>query len=160
MAGAPQLHFTLSSSFPPQSTSLTISDIKAQIIELICCNLPSEFVKDPYNHFLLITGPNSVPTEICQGLQIQQPDMKIKHEEADTIIINQVVSAAKQGNDYIHVISDDTDVFVFLLHYYKCMNLACHIMMVQPVQSEVLLTLVQQLRNTVEMCHTSYQCMH
>ena len=40
------------------------------------------------------------------------------HEEADVIIPNQVVCLANLGCCRIKVISDDTDVFVLLVHYY------------------------------------------
>ena len=119
---------TLQSPLPPQSMSLTITDNKVQIIALICNNLPAQFQKEPCNHCLLITGPDSVPIEISQGLEIGRHDMEIKHEEADAIIINQVASAASQGSHDIHVVSDDTDVFILLLHYYKSLNLTCLIM--------------------------------
>ena len=40
------------------------------------------------------------------------------HEEADVIISHQVIYLASLGCCSIKVISDDTDVFVLLVHYY------------------------------------------
>ncbi len=71
----------------------------------------------------------SIPTEVCSGLQIIRPDLKTMHEEADVIIPNQVVYLASLGCCTIKVISDDTDVFVLLVHYYADKKLdinACH----------------------------------
>ena len=39
-------------------------------------------------------------------------DMANRHEEADVIVVNQVMSAARQGSKNIHAVCDDTDVFV------------------------------------------------
>ena len=41
------------------------------------------------------------------------------HEEANIIIANQVVPIARQTLEAIPVISDDTDVFVLLIHFYS-----------------------------------------
>ena len=70
-----------------------------------------------------------MPTEICSGLQILRPDLMIMHEEADVIIPNQVVYLANIGCCRIKVISDDTDVFVLLVHYYTDKNLTATLIM-------------------------------
>ena len=45
--------------------------------------------------------------------------MANSHEKADVIIVNEVMSAARQGYNTIHVVCDDTDVFVLLVHFCK-----------------------------------------
>ena len=70
-----------------------------------------------------------MPTEICSGLQVLRPDLMIMHEEADVIIPNQVVYLANIGFCGIKVISDDTDVFVLLVHCYTDKNLTATLIM-------------------------------
>ena len=50
------------------------------------------------------------------GVHIKIHDMANSHEEADVIVVNQVMSAARQGRKTIHVVCDDTDVFVLVIH--------------------------------------------
>ena len=56
-------------------------------------------------------------------------DLETHHEEAD-IIVQQVLKCGS-------VISDDTDVFILLLHYYHKANLAIPITMESPSQGGV-----------------------
>ncbi|KAK1891934.1 Exophilin-5 [Dissostichus eleginoides] len=44
-------------------------------------------------------------------------ELENKQEEADTIIVQQVLGCAGEAHQ-ISVVSDDTDVFVLLLHHY------------------------------------------
>ena len=57
------------------------------------------------------------------------------HEETDVIIVNQVTSAASQGYKTIHIVCDDTDVFVLLVYFYKTLNITSELLMV-PTSSE------------------------
>ena len=57
-------------------------------------------------------------------------DMATSHEEADVTVVNQVMFAARQGRKTIHVVCDDTDVFVFLIHFYKTLQITNQIIMV------------------------------
>jgi len=56
--------------------------------------------------------------------------MPNKHEEADVIIVNQVTYAARHGYNIIHVVCDDTDVFVLLVHFYNALNIASELLIV------------------------------
>ena len=71
------------------------------------------------HHKLVITGADLVPIEISNGgVVISRADLKTSHEEADNIIVQQVLScAAENAESKITVVADDTDVFVLLLHY-------------------------------------------
>ena len=60
----------------------------------------------------------------------ERPDLQTTHEEANVIVIKQVVILAYSGKHNIHVVADDTDVFVLLLHYYQLKELTCKLMMV------------------------------
>ena len=52
------------------------------------------------------------------------------HEEADVIVGNQVTSAASQCYKTIHIVCDNTDVFVLLVHFYKTLNTTSELLMV------------------------------
>ena len=84
-----------------------ICDKLVTTIELL--NLPNS---------LVVTGKIPIPTEVCNELQILRPDLKIMQEKADIIIPHQEVCLTSLGCCCIKVISDDTDVFVLLVHYY------------------------------------------
>jgi len=49
----------------------------------------------------------------------------MKHEDADVIIIQQVVTLAEDGVSSMKIICYDTDVFVLLIHYYAQEPLTC-----------------------------------
>jgi len=63
--------------------------------------------------------------------------MPNKHEEADVITVNQVVHAARQACNIIHVVCDDTDVFVLLVHFYNALNIASELLMVPSPERNV-----------------------
>ena len=56
--------------------------------------------------------------------------MANSHEEADVIIINQVMFTDREGYKTIHMECDDTDVFVVLVHFYKTLNITSELLMV------------------------------
>ena len=66
-----------------------------------------------------------MPIEISTGrVAISREDLATSHEEADSIIVKQVLScAAENEQNVITVVADDTDVFVLLLHYHHMANL-------------------------------------
>ena len=57
-------------------------------------------------------------------------DLRVTHEEADVIIVNQVVKIAQEHCTSIHVVYDDTDVFVLLIHFYASQDIYTNIYMV------------------------------
>ena len=68
----------------------------------------------------MVTGRDPVPVEISHGMTIRREDLRNAHEEADVIIIHQMLSIVESSTNDINisVISDDTDVFVLLVHFY------------------------------------------
>ena len=97
---------------PSQKVVLTVRNNKKQLIDLI----PTELIyhKDMLNGKLVITDNDPVPIQINQGVVSRRDDMTITHEEADTMIIQQVASV---GAANVLVVADDTDVFVLLCHF-------------------------------------------
>ena len=97
---------------PSQKVVLTVSSNKKQLIDLILTELI--YHKDMLNGKLVITDNDPVPIQINQGGVSRRDDMTITHEEADTMIIQQVASV---GAANVLVVADDTDVFVLLCHF-------------------------------------------
>ncbi len=119
----------LSSPLPPQDVALTVTKNKIQLIDMICDELVSSVALLNLSNSFVVTGKSPIPTEVCSGLQIIRPDLKTMHEEADVIIPNQVVYLESLGCCTIKVISDDTDVFVLLVHYYADKKLTSALVM-------------------------------
>ena len=80
-----------------------------QLIDAICDNLTAHVQVHLCNNKRIITGPNSIPDEITTGVHAKRHDMGNSHEEADVIVVNQVMSAASQGYKTIHIVCDNTD---------------------------------------------------
>ena len=89
---------------------------------MICDELVSTVELLNLANNLVVTEKIPIPTEVCNGLQILRPDLKAMHEEADVIIPHQVVHLASLGCCSIKVISDDTHVFVMLVHYFTMLR--------------------------------------
>ena len=54
---------------------------------------------------------------------------EIGHGEVDITIISLVIEAANSGKSMIHVVSDDTDVFVLLVYWVCRKELQCKVQM-------------------------------
>lgn len=69
-------------------------------------------------HNLVITGRDNTPDEINQGGEVIHKEyIAISYEEADNIIVRQMVIAKKKPVG-ISMLSDDTDIFLLFLHHY------------------------------------------
>ena len=123
----------LSTPLPLQQLVLTVTENKAQLIDMICEQVKIKALSIPankeFNHNLLVIGSSEVPQEICSGVVVDRIDLKTTYEEADVIIPQQMVYAVSQGAKTIIVICDDTDVCVLLLHYYLLRKLTCCLLM-------------------------------
>jgi len=65
-----------------------------------------------------VTGEDPCLIEVNMKGKRSRFDLETKHEEANIIFIHQVLHCAEQARQ-IAVMSDDTDVFVLLLHHYQ-----------------------------------------
>jgi len=75
---------------------------------------------------LVVTGRDQVSTEINKSIVISRRDLETSQEEADVIIVQQMVAITEEhGGDGIRVLCDDTDVFVF----YSLMKMSCPLTM-------------------------------
>ena len=132
-----QLHLTLNSLLPPQAASLSIVEkvhiYSTYILDLLCDALMDRFQRLVTDKELVITGsdPVGLPYSIQRGKHQRRMDLKVTHEEADVIIVNHVVHIAKQPlPKTIHVISDNTDVFVLLVHFVASEGPRCKLILV------------------------------
>lgn len=119
---------------PPQKVVLTVSNNKKQLIDLILADLESH--KDMLNGKLVTTGNNPVPVQINHGDVSRRDDMTITHDEADTMIIQQVASV---GAANVLVVADDTDVFVLLCHFVFHGAITGHVMMASPIRGRTVI---------------------
>lgn len=119
---------------PSQKVILTVSRNKKQLIDLISEDLISH--KDVFNNKLVITGNDPVPVQIEQGVVSRREDMAIMHEEADTMLIQQVASV---GVANALVVADDTDVFVLLCHFVFNRDITGHVMMTSPIRGRTVI---------------------
>ena len=125
-----RFNLSLSTALPSQKSILSNTKNKVQLISLICDYIKDEsYLLTKYQNRLIVTGPDPTPFEICKGLVIQRGDLQNTHEEADVILVNQAVHAAKNEVSGVKVIADDTDIFVLLLHFYLQENLSCDFVM-------------------------------
>lgn len=123
-------HLTPTTKIPPQKVILTVTQNKAALIDLLyedLINHKEEFQK----HRLVITGSHPTPVELYKGLAIQRRDLETRHEEADTIIPQQLAIVRPQS---AIVVADDTDVFVLLCHFCHLGKLSLQVWMVSPIK--------------------------
>ena len=93
------------------------------------------------NGKLVITGNGPVPIQINQGVVSRRDDMTITHEEADTMIIQQVASV---GAANVLVVADDTDVFVLQCHFVFNGDITGHVM-VSPIRGRTVIDINESI---------------
>ena len=86
------------SRLPARSLLFSVTTNKVQVINMIIQDLV-DHKDDPVTHPLIVTGPDPVPLELpgpCANMDtgevIFRHDLRTTQEEADTIIVQQVVS--------------------------------------------------------------------
>ena len=66
-------------------------------------------------HRLVVTGDDSVPTQVSRGCKLPRLDLASTHEDADIIITQQAIHLAKEDEgSLIRVVCDDTDAGLLL----------------------------------------------
>ena len=112
---------------PPREVTLSVTKNKKQLIQLIVLDLMSN--KAMIDGKVIVTGASPIPVEITSSSITQRVDMRNTHEEADTIIIHQIITA--DVNNAL-VIADDTDIFVLLCHFVFNKRIRGQVKMVSP----------------------------
>ena len=126
-------HLNQSSPLPPQKVVLTVNENKIQLIDIICNSLVDNCLAsgEPVQHKLVVSGRDPIPIELFCGYQFHRADLRTTHKEADVTMVYQVLNIAQNqdGVQIIKVISDDTDVFVLLMHFCEQQKLTCTLIM-------------------------------
>ena len=102
----------LNMPFPSHKVFLNVSANKVQLISLICEALTDYVKVNPAANKLVVTGNEPIPFELVYGKSTLCEHMWITHEEADVIIIHQMLCLVASGKQNIIVICDDTDFFL------------------------------------------------
>ena len=140
----------MNTQLPPQKVVLTVTENKKQLIDIICSELKgaTAFLRDHiHKHKLVITSQDKTPVEISNGgVIINRSDMDTTHEEADVVLVQQMLTVSRENPAGIVVVSYDTDVFVLLLHYYLEDGLMLLVTMESPIKDRV----VVDIGKTVE----------
>ena len=99
-----------------------------------------------------VTGETDSPIDIHKSITFEKVDLKTTHEEADHFLPHQMVATAQENKKGVSVVSNDTDVFVLLLHYYQAQNLSIPVVMESPIKERAVIDVsqtVQRNRNIV-----------
>ena len=73
-------------TLPTQKEMLTVTQHKAQLINLLCEDLVLH-MEVFHGHKLVITGKLSVPVELHKGILIMRHDMETTQQVADNILV-------------------------------------------------------------------------
>lgn len=121
---------------PPREAVLGNYRNKIQLNRLVRQHILSD---DAYlntattDHTLVVTCDESVPIQVYRGLKSPRRDISSKLEEADNFIAQHVVALGRDREACIHVIADDTDVFVLMVSKYGRYSLQAAVFMKSPV---------------------------
>ena len=122
---------------------LSVTSNKVQLIDIICPQIPAKIQESQLcsgtSHRVFIVGPEPTVIEVKMGVVVDRQDICITHEEADTMIPNIAVSIFQKGMSSVHVVVEDTDVFVLLTHFYYLLNIKGSLMMI-PFSSSTTVT--------------------
>ena len=115
---------SLQNDLPPKKQVLAVTENKKQLIHLIVEDLMTNPQFQSENK-LIVTGmnPSEPPFQIYQNNVTILGHLQNLHEEADVIMIHQLLHASEQSSEPITIVCDDTDVFLLLLHFYKVKGL-------------------------------------
>ena len=93
-----------------------------------------------------VTGETDSPIDIHKSITIEKVYLKTTHEEADHILPHQMVATAQENKKGVSVVSNDTDVFVLLLHYYQAQNLSIPVVMESPIKERAVIGISQTVQ--------------
>ena len=99
----------------------------------------------------MISDSEPTPVELFAGRSCKRDlSLRTTHEEADLIMVHQVLRKADDGAQSIKVISDDTEVFVILVRFCSEKEVECRLIM-EATSSE---RMSFDIKATVQSCKT------
>ena len=122
---------TLDTELPSMDVLLKVTENKEQLIQLVV----DDFIRHAssiYPNKVILTGQDPIPIQISNGNVTSAKDLRATQEEADTIIIHQLVVSAPST---AIIIADDTEIFVLLLHFIHTANIKSKLYL-QPTNRE------------------------
>ena len=120
-----RVKITLTGPAHDKNVVLANKDNKIQLIRIFVESLKTlQLQGRESERKLIVTGLDPIPFEVCRGNVRDRLDLKNLQEEADTIIVAQILLMVNEGYRQIQVICEDTDVFVILLHHYRKQQLS------------------------------------
>ena len=133
-----RVKITLTGPAHDKNVVLAHKDNKIQLIRILMESLKTlQLQGRESERKLIVTGLDPIPFEVCRGNVRDRLDLKNLQEEADTIIVAQMLSMVNEGYRQIQVICEYTDVFVILLHHYHQQKLSEQVPPVHKVCSEI-----------------------
>jgi len=126
---------------PAQKVVLSSVENKKQLIRILCEELTEDRLFHLWStgdHKLVVTGEDPCPIEVQNEEKRIRYDLETYQEDADIIIVQQVLKCVGEAQS-ISVISDDTDIFVLLLHHYQMAGLEVPLTMESPSKERAIL---------------------
>ena len=74
--------------------------------------------------------------ELTSSVTFKRENLRTNHKEADNILAHQMAVVASEENKGGSIISDNTDVFVLLIHHYVKHTLTVVVIMDSPVKDK------------------------
>ena len=134
-------HLLRTTKLPAQKVVLSSVENKKQLIRILCEVLTEDrlfHLRSTGDHKLVVTGEDSCPIEVQNEEKRIRYDLETYQEEADIIIVQQVLKCVGEAQSNL-VISDETDVFVLLLHHYHMAGLEVPLTMESPSKERAIL---------------------
>ena len=111
------------------------------MIRIICEELTEDrlfHLRSTGDHKLVVTGEDACPIGVQNEERSTGYDLETHKEEADSIIVQHVLKCVGDAQS-ISVNSDDTDVFVLLLHHYQMAGLEVPLTIESPSKESAIL---------------------
>ena len=134
-------HLLWTTKFPAQKVVLSSVENKKQLIRILCEELTDDRLfrlRSTGDHKLVVTGEDPCPIEVQNEERRTRYNQETHQEEADIIIVQQVLKCVGEAQS-ISVISDDTNVFVLLLHHDQMAGLEVPLTMESPNKERAIL---------------------
>ena len=135
------LQLTLNTHLPASKNAiLTVSNNKQQLNAIICKELLNDKAFLSYataTHKLIVTGQEHIPVQVYKGRKFPRLDLESPHEEADIVLVQQLLSVANDPDLTLIAECDDTDIFVQLVYFYFDLELKCEVIMESPVNDRL-----------------------
>ena len=93
-----------------------------------------------------------MPVQIENGQISPRNDLHNVIEEADVIMVHQMLQVAQAGASHINVVSDDTDIFILLLHHYDKHKLKANVTMESTSPGRSVIDIKGTIISTVQSC--------